>query len=112
MNKAVNVAFANVSLKEAYKELQKGSFEDKQLFNFLNRAFEDIKKNPTCGSKLAKKLWPKSYFKYDLTNLWKYDLPNAWRLIYTIKQDEISIISMILEWSKHKDYEQRFHYSF
>lgn len=45
-----------------------------------------------------------------LTNLWKYDLPDAWRLIYTIKEDEIKILSIILEWFDHKEYERKFNY--
>ncbi|MFT4309184.1 MAG: hypothetical protein ACMXYL_01710 [Candidatus Woesearchaeota archaeon] len=47
---------------------------------------------------------------YRITNLWKYDLPSGWRLIYTIKTDEVMIISVILEWFSHKDYERRFNY--
>jgi hypothetical protein len=32
------------------------------------------------------------------------------RLIYSITGDEISIVSIILEWFDHKDYERRFSY--
>ena len=39
-----------------------------------------------------------------------YNLPNAWRLVYTIKEDEIRILSIILEWFNHKDYEKKFNY--
>ena len=45
-----------------------------------------------------------------LTNLWKYNLPNAWRLIYTIKRDEVVVLSIVLEWMDHKEYEQKFNY--
>ena len=56
-------------------------------------------------------LFPKSYLeKYKIDNLWKYDLPNAWRLIYSIKNGQITILSIILEWMNHKDYEKRFKY--
>jgi len=48
--------------------------------------------------------------KYKISNLWKYDLTNGWRLIYTIESDEIRIISIILEWFDHKNYEKRFGY--
>ncbi len=61
--------------------------------------------------KIPKKLWPAEYIKsYNITNLWKYNLPNAWRLIYTIKEDEVMILNVILEWFDHKGYEKRFGY--
>ncbi len=110
-DKIKQVAFSNEELKQAYLELKEGNFEDKKLAQFLDRAIDDLKNNPVCGIKIPKRIWPKIYIiKYKITNLWKYNLPNAWRLIYTIEQDEINIISMILEWFNHKDYERRFHY--
>ena len=70
-----------------------------------------MKNNPACGIKIPKRLWPKIYLqKYSITNLWKYGLPNGWRLIYTIKEDEIMILNVILEWFDHKEYERRFKY--
>lgn len=64
-----------------------------------------------CGTKIPKRLWPKIYVKeYKITNLWKYDLPNAWRLIYTILEDKIMILNVILEWFSHKDNEKKFGY--
>ena len=110
MMRKINVAFANESLKEAFRELEKGDFQDKHLFSFLNRAIDDLFKNPSCGTKIAKRLWPKEYIKQGITNLWKYNLPDSWRLVYTIKQDEIYIVSVLLEWFDHKGYERRFHY--
>lgn len=70
-----------------------------------------MKKDPLCGIKIQKRLWPKEYKKkYGITNLWKYDLPNGWRLIYTIESDEVKIINIILEWFDHKEYSKRFKY--
>jgi len=111
LNKIKEVAFATNSLNKSFFELRERKFEDKQLYNFLNRAIDDLKQNPVCGIRIPKKLWPKEYIrKYFISNLWKYNLPNAWRLIYTIKEDEISILSVILEWMKHKEYERVFKY--
>ena len=77
----------------------------------MDRAMKDIKNNPSCGTKIPKKLWPRVYIeKYNILNLWKYDLPNSWRLIYTIKEDDIQVIGVILEWFDHKNYERRFKY--
>ncbi len=47
---------------------------------------------------------PKEYIKkYKIDNLWKYNLPNAWRLLYTIKGNEVMIVSVILEGCRIKN---------
>ena len=65
-----------------------------------------------CGIQLPKHLIPNEYKKRfgNLTNLWKYNLLDAWRLIYTIKNDRASVLSVILEWLDHQEYERRFNY--
>ena len=111
MNKIKQVAFVDLKLKKAYSELEKGKFEDRQLRKFIERAIGDLKADPLCGIKVPKPLWPKEYLKkYKINNLRKYNLPNAWRLLYSLKGDELAIISVILEWMNHKDYEKRFKY--
>ena len=111
MSKEINVAFISTNLKEEFDSLKEGKFEDKQLYESINKAIDELKKTPSCGIKIPKKLWPKEYSKkYEITNLWKYDLPNAWRLVYTIETDEVRIVSIILEWFKYKDYEKKFRY--
>ena len=109
--KDILVSFISKKIKDEYVSLQDSKFEDKQLYDFISRAIDDLKKNPMCGVKIPKKLWPRSYIKqYEVTNLWKYDLPNAWRLVYTIETDEVKIVNIILEWFDHKNYEKRFKY--
>ena len=111
MSKEINVAFISQKLKENFELLNKGKFQDKELYKFINKAIDNLKDNPTCGIKIPKKLWPKYYVQeYKVTNLWKYDLPKGWRLIYTIETNEIRIVSVILEWFNHKEYEKRFNY--
>ena len=44
-----------------------------------------------------------NYKQINMKNLWKYDLPNAWRLIYTILEDQVRILNVILEWFPHKN---------
>lgn len=106
------VAFADENLKEAYLKLEDGKFEDKQMFDFINRAIEDLKENPMSGVRVPNDLIPKEYIKrYEVTNLWKYNLPNAWRLTYTLSGDSVKIVSVILEWMSHKEYERRFGYN-
>ncbi len=111
MNKEISVVFISQKLKQEFEALKEGKFEDKELCKFVDQAINDLKANPTSGIKVPKHLWPKEYIqKYSITNLWKYDLPNAWRLVYTIESDEVRIVSIILEWFSHKDYEKRFKY--
>ena len=110
-NKEVLVGFADEKIKQAFLALKNGKGAEPDLYGFLDRSFDDLKQNPFCGIKIPKKLWPKEYTQnYPITNLWKYDLPNAWRLIYTIAENEIMIINIILEWMTHKEYERRFNY--
>jgi len=45
-----------------------------------------------------------------LTIFGNMTIPNGWRLIYSVANGEIKILSIILEWMSHKDYERRFGY--
>ena len=110
-DKPCEIHFADQSIFDAYKSLEFGDEQSKRLFKFINRAFDDIVVDPTCGIKIKKDLWPKDYIrKHHITNLWKYDLPGAWRLIYSIFEDEIKIMNVVLEWMTHKEYERKFKY--
>lgn len=107
--KTNSVAFIDIKLKEVYESLENSS--EKQLYKFIRRAIDDLKENPACGKHIPRKLIPKKYTKeYRVTNLWKYDLPNSWRLLYTIKDNEVEIIAVILEWMNHKEYDRLFSY--
>jgi len=106
------IKFGNEDIKKAYLELDSKRFQEKQLKQWLERAFEDLEENAFSGIQIPKKLIPKEYrLKFGkLDNLWKYNLPNAWRLIYTIKQHQVVVLSIILEWMEHKEYERKFKY--
>ena len=108
MNKKISVVFVSEKLEKEFEKL--GAEED--IKKFILRAIEDLKQNPLCGVKLPKRLFPRAYIqKYNIDNLWKYDLPKGWRLIYTlINEAEVELISVILEWFDHKEYERRFSY--
>ena len=47
-NKPIYVAFANPKLEKNFEKLKQGTFEDKQLYDFIQRAILDLKKNPRC----------------------------------------------------------------
>ena len=110
-DKPIYVAFSSPKLEKNFVKLKEGKFEDKQLYEFIERAIDDLKKNPMCGVKIPRKLWPKGYIKnYKINNLWKYGLPDGWGLIYSIFEDKLMIINLILEWFPHKEYERKFGY--
>ena len=110
-DRVMKVAFADEHVKKAYEKLKSGRTEEKQLLAFLERAIEDLKIDPFCAITVPSKQWPKEYVKkYGVDNLMKYDLPNGWRLIYTVRGNEIEIISILLEWLDHKNYNRKFKY--
>jgi len=103
--------FADEKLKKAYEELKDSKTEDKNLYKWVSRAITDIEENAFCGIQIPKRLIPKAYIKkYGIDNLWKYDLPKGWRLMYSVAGDGILIISIVIEWLDHKEYEKRFKY--
>ena len=105
------VKFADKNLGYAFQSLKNANTEDKKLYDWLKRAIEDIEENAFCGIQIPKRLIPGIYIKkFDTNNLWKYDLPKGWRLLYTIGKDGAEIISILLEWLDHKEYERRFNY--
>lgn len=105
------VHFGDEKLKAAFEQLKDSRVEDKILYSWIMRAINDLSENAFCGIQVPKRIIPKEYIdKYDIDNLWKYDMPKGWRLLYSVARGEICIISIILEWMDHKDYERRFKY--
>jgi len=105
------VQFINDRVKEAFEKLSTGDSEEREMKKHIERAFNDICKNPFCGIQIPKRLIPNEYIqKYNLKNVWKYNLPNAWRLLYSLEGNKLYIISIVLEWLDHKEYERRFKY--
>jgi Txe/YoeB family toxin of Txe-Axe toxin-antitoxin module len=108
MIKPSKVIFISERLEEDFDSLS----EDDFIKRSIKRAVYDLKQNAFAGIQLPKRLFPKVYVqKYKINNLWKYDMPKGWRLLYTITvENEVQLISAILEWFNHKDYERRFRY--
>ena len=102
------IKFADEKIRDSFEQLEK---EDPLLYKTLSHAFLSIQRNAFCSIQIPKNLIPKEYTqKYGVTNLWKYDLPKGWRLLYSIAREEVIVVSIILEWMTHKEYEWRFHY--
>jgi len=103
------IVFADERIKEAWEKV---FVNDREFARQLLKAKEDILENSFCGIQVPKDLIPLKYIqKYGIKNLWKYNLQDAWRLLYTITTpSKVEIISVILEWMNHKDYERLFRY--
>ncbi|MFH1752156.1 MAG: type II toxin-antitoxin system RelE/ParE family toxin [archaeon] len=92
------IKFADEKVKKAFEELENNTTEDKQLYKFLNQAFENLEENAFAGIQIPKKQIPKTFFReYGINNCWKYNLPNAWRLLYSVGRDEVIVVSIVLE---------------
>ena len=102
------IQFTNNKVKKAFEKLKRS---DSKLYKFVLRAFEDIEENIFCGIQIPKNRIPTKYLKkFNVKNVWKYNLPGAWRLLYSIEGKNLIILSIILEWLDHKNYERRFKY--
>ncbi|RJQ15873.1 hypothetical protein C4573_07010 [Candidatus Woesearchaeota archaeon] len=102
------IVFGDEKLKGDFERLKT---ENVSLYKSITRIFQQLEKNAFSGIQIPKKLIPVSYKKnFSADNLWKCNLPSGWRLFYTIKRDEIIVLSIILDWMKHKNYERKFKY--
>jgi Txe/YoeB family toxin of Txe-Axe toxin-antitoxin module len=108
MIKPSEVKFIDDELERSYKLLDENDF----LKKAIKKAARELKENAFCGIQVPKSLIPKEYVrKYNINNLWKCNLPKGWRLMYTVvAENEVKLITALLEWLKHKDYEKRFNY--
>ena len=92
------VSFASEKTRQAFVELRKGKYEDKELGRRLEKAFREIAENPRRFIQVPWKQVPKTYVQsYGIDNLYKYDLPDGWRLLYSIVGKEVEVIAVILE---------------
>jgi hypothetical protein len=99
--------------KEAYEMLckvveeqrSKGrtNSEEIQLLKSINKKVEILKYNQAYGQGIAKEQIPKGL---DVDNLFRIELTHYWRMIYTIRTNEVEIVSFILYIIDHKGYDR------
>ena len=108
MIKPSKVVFISQEFEDSFNALDDNDFIKKSII----RVVCDLRVNAFCGIQIPKRLIPNEYIhKYGINNLWKIDLPKGWRLLYTVTpENEIILISAILEWFSHKNYERKFKY--
>lgn len=104
------IRFADDNVKAAFYKLETGDEQERELFRLINQALNNIEENAFCGIQVPKRLMPQEYAAKGIKNLWKYDLPRGWRLVYSIVNEELVVVSIVLEWFDHKEYERRFKY--
>jgi Txe/YoeB family toxin of Txe-Axe toxin-antitoxin module len=108
MKKPSRVVFISDKLQEAYDLLA----DDDSVKKAIRKVVLDLRQNAFCGTQIPKRLFPQEYVRaYGITNLWKCNLSKSWRLLYTVTpENEVELISAILEWFDHKGYSKRFGY--
>ena len=100
------VIFADEELKRTFESLKS---EDERLYKEIEEALKTIRQNAFFGRNVKKKLIPKELIqKYGIDNLWIYNLRKDWRLLYTITNNEVEVLAIVLDWMNHKDYERLF----
>ena len=104
------IRFVDENVRKAFYKLETGDEQERELFKLIDQALANIENNAFCGIQIPKRLIPQEYHNKDIKNLWKYDLPRGWRLIYSIVNEELVVVSIVLEWFDHKEYERRFNY--
>jgi len=102
--------FIDDTSRNEFLALKDGDDADKKLYQWIYAAGAALEQNAHAGTHIQKRLIPKEYARHRIDNLWKYNLPEGWRLLYTITNDEVIILTIVLEWLDHKNYEQRFKY--
>jgi hypothetical protein len=65
--KSVYVAFANSSLEKDFESLKNIRFEDKQLYDFIQRSINALKNTPTYGVKII--LWSNKKCKLNIIDV-------------------------------------------
>lgn len=102
------IKFADEKLKKAFESLENSN---PRLYKEISKALEEISKDVYNGRQVKKKLIPNTFIiKYNINNLWIYNLRKDWRLLYSVANNEIEVLALILDWLNHKDYEKLFNF--
>ena len=62
-NKPIFVTFGDKKIENEFEQLKSGKFEDKQLYDFIEKAIKDLKLNPISGIKISKNFMAKGIYK-------------------------------------------------
>ncbi|MFH1750824.1 MAG: type II toxin-antitoxin system RelE/ParE family toxin [Candidatus Micrarchaeota archaeon] len=100
---------------QQYQQLKQsaenGNGASQILLKKLDKAIAKLKYNFRSGEHIPRDQIPDYYTaRFGVENLWKINIDPDYRLIYTIRGTEIEVMSVLLEFFDHKDYNKRFKY--
>src|SRR5208337_4178515 len=95
--------------KEEYELLRKVVEEQKKKGATNSEEIQLLKLNPVYGQNVPKNLIPRTL---DVDNLFRVELTGYWRMLYTLKTNQIEIVSFVLYIVDHKAYDKLFGYRF
>ena len=113
--KAIRVRYSPL-FEEQLKKLrdiikEEDSKFHKQLLKAIEREKDNLLIDMHRGIQIPKGKIPEEYInQYGVSNLWKINLPDYWRILYTIIGNEYEIISILLEFMDHQEYNKKFGY--
>ncbi len=85
----------------------KTNSEEMQLLKSIGKKVAILKYNPAYGQSVSKELIPKTL---DVDNLFRVELTHYWRMLYTIRTNEVEIVSFVLYLVDHPTYNKLFGY--
>jgi hypothetical protein len=92
---------------EEQKKKRKTNSEEMQLLKSIDKKVALLKYNPAYGQNISKDLIPKTL---DVDNLFRVELTHYWRMLYTIRTNEVEIVSFVLYIIDHPAYDKLFGY--
>lgn len=92
---------------EEQKKKGKTNSEEIQLLKSINNKVAILKYNPAYGQGISKEQIPKTL---DVDNLFRLELTHYWRMLYTIRTNEVEIVSFVLYIIDHPTYDKIFKY--
>lgn len=96
-------------LKIVEEQKRKGgtNSDEMRLLKSINNKIDILKYNPVYGQSVSKALIPKVL---NVDNLFRIELTNYWRMLYTLRTNEVEIISFVLYILDHYTYDKLFGY--
>ena len=92
---------------EEQKKKGKANSEEMQLLKSIDKKVALLKYNPAYGQSISKDLIPRTL---DVDNLFRIELTHYWRMLYTIRTNEVEIVSFVLYIIDHPSYDKLFGY--
>ncbi len=79
-----------------------------KFYESINRTIERLSREPyRFGRYIPSRRAGYWIRKFNVEKVWIYNLTKSWRMIYSVVEDEVWIVGLILEWLDHKEYDRR-----